>query len=347
MSKPTLSESPESPESPEAPESPESSDWSGVRRGPLQPGEWVRLVDGKGRRHNICLEPGKSFHTNRGGLLHDDILGREEGFTLTSTSGGEYLVFRPLLSEFVVSMPRGAAVVYPKDAAQIVAMADIFPGARVLEAGAGSGALSCSLLRAVGPTGHLASYERREDFADVARRNVEQFFGGVHPAWTLTVGDLVESLPPGSATGTMDRVVLDMLAPWECVEVVADALVAGGLVVAYVATTTQLARVVETLRAHGEFTEPQPWETLVRDWHVEGLAVRPGHKMNGHTGFLVTARRMAPGHAAPVKKRRPAPGAYGVDYSGPRPAGLPPQVADEQRDGSDTAVTTWVQPIHE
>ena len=279
-----------------------TTDWSGVRRGPLRPGEWVRLIDAKGRRHNICLEAGKSFHTNRGGISHDDIIGREEGFTITSTSGGEYLVFRPLLSEFVVSMPRGAAVVYPKDAAQIVAMADIFPGARVVEAGAGSGALSCSLLRAVGPTGHVSSFERREEFADVARRNVTQFFGAPeqnHPAWTLTVGDLVECLPTAEQHGSVDRVVLDMLAPWECVDVVADALTPGGIVVAYVATTTQLGRVVETLRAHGEFTEPQPWETLVRDWHVEGLAVRPGHKMNGHTGFLVTARRMAPG-----KRRR-------------------------------------------
>jgi tRNA (adenine57-N1/adenine58-N1)-methyltransferase len=305
-----------------------TSDWSGVRRGPLAVGEWVRLTDAKGRRHNICLEAGKSFHTNRGGLSHDDIIGRDEGFTITSTSGGEYLVFRPLLSEFVVSMPRGAAVVYPKDAAQIVAMADIFPGARVVEAGAGSGALSCSLLRAVGPGGHVSSFERREEFADIARRNVAQFFGApegeTHPAWTLTVGDLVECLPRTEEPGTVDRVVLDMLAPWECVDVVADALAPGGIVVAYVATTTQLGRVVETLRAHGEFTEPQPWETLVRDWHVEGLAVRPGHKMNGHTGFLVTARRMAPGNAAPVKKRRPAPGAYGSDYDGPRPAGLPP-----------------------
>ena len=307
----------------------EPPDWSGVRRGPLQPGEWVRLVDGKGRRHNICLEAGKTFHTNRGGLSHDDIIGREEGFTLTSTSGGEYLVFRPLLSEFVVSMPRGAAVVYPKDAAQIVAMADIFPGARVVEAGAGSGALTCSLLRAVGPDRARVVLRAPRG---VRRRGAPQRHpvlrrpdGLNHPAWTLTVGDLVECLPAGEEPGSVDRVVLDMLAPWECVDVVADALAAGGIVVAYVATTTQLGRIVETLRAHGEFTEPQPWETLVRDWHVEGLAVRPGHKMNGHTGFLVTARRMAPGNAAPRKKRRPAPGAYGVDYEGPRPAGLPPR----------------------
>jgi len=296
--------------------------YSGVRRGPLVSGEWVRLVDGKGRRHNICLQAGAAFHTNRGAILHDELIGRDEGFSVTSSSGGEYLVFRPLLSEFVVSMPRGAAVVYPKDAAQIVAMADIFPGARVVEAGVGSGALTCSLLRAVGPTGRVSSYERREEFADVARRNVTQFFGGDHPAWHLTVGDLVEALPEGDPAGTVDRVVLDMLAPWECVDAVADALVPGGVVVAYVATTTQLARTVETLRAHGEFTEPHPWETLVREWHVEGLAVRPSHKMNGHTGFLVTARRMAPGNPAPRKKRRPAPGAYGEDYSGPRPLDL-------------------------
>mgnify|MGYP000882095612 CR=1 FL=1 len=304
------------------PVDPKRSAWSGVRRGPLQAGEWVRLLDSKGRRHNICLTAGKTFHTNRGGLEHDDIIGRDEGFSITATSGGEYLVFRPLLSEFVVSMPRGAAVVYPKDAAQIVAMADIFPGARVVEAGAGSGALTCSLLRAIGSDGSLHSFERREEFATVAEKNVHQFFGGPHPAWTLTVGDLVEELDLLPAH-SVDRVVLDMLAPWECIEVVGRALTAGGLVVAYVATTTQLSKVVETLRAHGEFTEPHPWETLVREWHVEGLAVRPSHRMSGHTGFLVTARRMAPGERAPVKKRRPAPGAYGEDYTGPRPADLP------------------------
>jgi tRNA (adenine57-N1/adenine58-N1)-methyltransferase len=304
--------------------------WSGVHRGSLEPGEWVRLTDTKGRRHNICLTPGKQFFTNRGSIDHDDLIGRPEGFGIASSAGGEYLVFRPLLSEFVVSMPRGAAVVYPKDAAQIVAMADIFPGAHVVEAGVGSGALTCSLLRAVGPGGRVSSYERRQEFADVATQNVDQFFSGRHPAWTLTVGDLVEAMTEGS--GSVDRVVLDMLAPWECVDRVAEALTPGGLVCAYVATTTQLGRTVETLRAHGGFTEPKPWETLVRDWHVEGLAVRPGHSMVGHTGFLVTARRMAPGESVPVKKRRPAPGAYGVDYDGPRPAGLPPTATGEPFD---------------
>lgn len=304
--------------------------WSGVHRGPLREGEWIRLVDTKGRKHNFELVAGKRFFSNKGHIEHDELIGREEGFSITSSAGGEYLVFRPLLSEFVVSMPRGAAVVYPKDAAQIVAMADIFPGARVVEAGVGSGALTCSLLRAIGPHGSLISWERREEFADVARRNVTQFFGGHHPAWQLRLGDLQEELPASGER--VDRVILDMLAPWECVDAVAEALLPGGIVVAYVATTTQLSRFVETVRAHGGFTEPQPWESLVRDWHVEGLAVRPGHKMIGHTAFLVTARRMAPGETAPRKKRRPAPGAYGKEYTGPRPADLPPAVADESFD---------------
>jgi tRNA (adenine57-N1/adenine58-N1)-methyltransferase len=290
----------------------------------------VRLVDTKGRRNNFQLVAGKRFFSNRGHLEHDDLIGREEGFTITSSAGGEYLVFRPLLSEFVVSMPRGAAVVYPKDSAQILAMADIFPGAHVVEAGVGSGALTCSLLRAVGPEGRVSSYEIREEFADVARANVTQFFGTrdgrTHPAWQLTIGDLAEALP---ASGERcDRVVLDMLAPWACLDAVADALRPGGIVCAYVATTTQLSRFAETVRAHGGFTEPHAWESLVRDWHLEGLAVRPGHSMIGHTAFLVTARRLAPGERAPLKKRRPAPGAYGPDYTGPRPPGLPEEPAE-------------------
>ncbi|MBZ5733967.1 tRNA (adenine-N1)-methyltransferase [Nocardioides sp. TRM66260-LWL] len=296
--------------------------WSGVHRGPLRAGEWIRLVDAKGRKHNFALTPGKRFFSNRGHLEHDELIGCEEGFTVQSSGGAEYLVFRPLLSEFVVSMPRGAAVVYPKDAAQIVALADVFPGARVVEAGVGSGALTCSLLRAVGPYGRVSSFERREEFAEVARRNVDQFFGvpegAAHPSWTLTLGDLAEALPASGERA--DRIILDMLAPWECLGAAADALVPGGIVCAYVATTTQLSRFVETVRVHGGFTEPHAWESLVRDWHVEGLAVRPGHKMIGHTAFLVTARRLAPGARPPRRTRRPAPGAYGVDYTGPRPA---------------------------
>ncbi|GAA1572758.1 tRNA (adenine-N1)-methyltransferase [Kribbella sancticallisti] len=291
-----------------------------MHHGPLQAGEWVTLSDPKGRRHSVFLERGKVFHTTKGGIAHDELIDGPDAVVVRSKGGGvEYLVLRPLMADYSVSMPRGAAVIYPKDTAQIVTMADIFPGAKVVEAGAGSGALTTALLRAVGVQGEVISFERREDFAEVARKNVTNFFGAEHPAWRLQVGDLVESLDEVD----VDRIVLDMLAPWECVDAAAGALVPGGVFCAYVATTTQLSRVVETLRAHGEFTEPRAWESLVRDWHVEGLAVRPGHRMQGHTAFLVTARRMAPGVQAPRKKRRPAPGAYGDDYAGPRRSETP------------------------
>ncbi|HET9872137.1 MAG TPA: tRNA (adenine-N1)-methyltransferase [Propionibacteriaceae bacterium] len=292
----------------------EPKDYSGVRLGDLVSGERVTLTDPKGRRHSIVLAEGAQFHTSKGGIAHDDLIGGPEGTVVRSVGGVPYLAMRPLLSEFVVTMPRGAQVIYPKDAAQILMGTDIFPGARVIEAGVGSGALSCALLRAIGPTGRLTSYERRQDFADIARRNVESFLGRPHPGWEIRVGDLVETIREEPA----DRVVLDMLAPWECVDAVADVLVPGGVLCVYLATTTQLARTVETLRVHTGFTEPESTESLVRGWHVEGLAVRPKHAMVGHTGFLLTTRRMAPGVPAPVPKRRPAPGAYGEDYTGPR-----------------------------
>ncbi len=289
---------------------------SGVRTGPLHLGERVTLCDPKGRRHSIVLAAGAMFHTAKGGIAHDDLIGGPEGVVVISTGGVSYLAMRPLMSNFTVTMPRGAAVVYPKDAAQILMGTDIFPGARVLEAGAGSGALTCALLRAIGPTGRLYSYERRDDFAEIARGNVTAFFGREHPAWELRVGDLVSSLGPEA----VDRVVLDMLAPWECVAAVAGVLEPGGVICCYVATTPQLSQTVETIRAHGGFTEPEATESIIRSWHVEGLAVRPGHGSTGHTGFLVTSRRLAPGVVAPARKRRPAPGAYGENYTGPRPA---------------------------
>jgi tRNA (adenine57-N1/adenine58-N1)-methyltransferase catalytic subunit len=265
----------------------------------------VQLTDPKGRMHTIELSPGKEFHTHRGPIQHDDLIGRPEGVIVPSAAGTAYLALRPLLADYVLSMPRGATVVYPKDAAQIVGMADIFPGARVIEAGAGSGALTCSLLRAVGERGTVTSYERRAEFAEVAASNIERFFGAAPPAWRLVVGDLAESC---AQTG-IDRVVLDMLAPWEVLDVAATALTPGGVLCAYVATTTQLSRTVEALRGSHGFTEPRSWESMVRGWHVDGLAVRPEHRMIGHTGFLVTARRLAPGVTPPARRRRPAKGA--------------------------------------
>jgi tRNA (adenine57-N1/adenine58-N1)-methyltransferase catalytic subunit len=285
-----------------------------TRRGPLREGERVQLTDPRGRMHTITLTPGKEFHTHRGKVLHDDLIGRPDGTTIINTAQIQYLVMRPLLTDFVLSMPRGAAVVYPKDAGQIVQMADIFPGATVIEAGVGSGALTMSLLRAVGDLGQVHSFERRQDFADVARGNVETFFAGPHPAWTLRVGDLVETLQEmGPAALQADRAVLDMLAPWECLDAVADALAPGGVLICYVATATQLSRVAEAMRDSGRWTEPEAWESMVRGWHLEGLAVRPQHRMIGHTGFLITSRRLADGVAPPLRKRRPAPGAYPVD----------------------------------
>lgn len=298
---------------------------SGVRTGVLVAGERITLTDPKGRRHSVLLAAGARFHTTKGAVDHDELIDGPEGVVVTSVGGTAYLAMRPLLNEFTVTMPRGAAVVYPKDAAQILMATDVFPGARVVEAGVGSGALTCSLLRAVGPTGLVRSYERREDFAEVARRNVDNFFGTAHPAWDLQVGDLVESL----SDEPIDRVILDMLAPWECVERVAEVLIPGGVFCAYVATATQLSRTVETLRVHGGFTEPEASESLIRAWHAEGLAVRPRHDMVGHTGFLITARRMAPGFSAPARKRRPAPGAYGEDYTGPR--ARVPETSDQAR----------------
>ena len=276
------------------------------RRGPLAAGDQVQLTDPKGRMHTITLEPGKQFHTHKGILEHDGLIGGPEGVVVTIGSNS-YLAVRPLLSDFVLSMPRGAQVVYPKDAAQVVQLADVFPGARVVEAGVGSGALSMSLLRAVGESGRLSSYERRQDFADIARANVDRFFGGPHPAWSITVGSVQDEL----AETDIDRMVLDMLAPWECLAAAAQALRPGGVLCCYVATTTQLSTTVEAMRASGRFTEPVSWESLVRGWHVEGLAVRPEHRMVAHTGFLCTTRRMADGVPPPVRRRRPSKGAYG------------------------------------
>jgi tRNA (adenine57-N1/adenine58-N1)-methyltransferase len=313
------------------------------QRGPFAVGDQVQLTDPKGRMHQIVLSSGGTFHTHRGSLSHDDLIGQPEGSVVTASSGTAYVALRPLLADYTLAMKRGATIVYPKDAAQILAYADVFPGARVLEAGAGSGALSCWLLRAIGPDGELVSFEARADFAEIARENVRKYFGEVPPWWRLVPTELSArvALNPSARTGSayfrlhpdtaeageagtepgtesseggtpdmFDRVILDMLAPWENVAAAARVLIPGGLICCYVATTTQLSRVVEELRAHGGFFEPAAWETLSRGWHVDGLAVRPDHRMIAHTGFLVTARRLADGVTAPPRRRRPAKGAH-------------------------------------
>ncbi|KAA0111775.1 tRNA (adenine-N1)-methyltransferase [Mycolicibacterium sp. P1-5] len=271
------------------------------RTGPFVIGDRVQLTDAKGRHYTMILNPGSEFHTHRGAIEHDAVLGQPEGSVVKSTSGDAFLVLRPLLIDYVLSMPRGAQVIYPKDAAQIVHEGDIFPGARVLEAGAGSGALTCSLLRAVGPGGEVISYEVRDDHAVHAQRNVATFFGESPPNWRLIIGDLVDS---DLDEASVDRVVLDMLSPWDVLDTVARLLIPGGVLMIYVATVTQLSKVVEALREQQCWTEPRTWETLQRGWNVVGLAVRPQHNMRGHTAFLVSARRLAPGTVTPTPLRR-------------------------------------------
>ncbi len=262
-------------------------------------GDRVQLTDTKGRKYTVILEAGAIYHTHRGGLLHDDLIGKPEGSVVTSAVGTSYLALRPLLTDYVLSMPRGAAVIYPKDSAQIIAWGDIFPGARVLEAGAGSGALTCSLLRAVGHTGSVLSYEVRDDHAEHAVRNVERFFGAKPDNWTLVIGDAADHI------GEVDRLVLDMAEPWTMLPMIAANLVPGGVLTVYVSSTTQLSRMAEAIREDTGYTEPDAWETLHRPWHLVGLAVRPEHRMVGHTAFLLTARRLAPGVVAPRPQRRP------------------------------------------
>ena len=271
-------------------------------------GDRIQLTDPKGKLYSFTIAPGKEWHTHKGWINHDDLVGLPEGSVVSTTAGLKFTAFKPLLADFVLSMPRGATIVYPKDAAMIVGIADIYPGAKVLEAGVGSGALTLSLLRAVGEKGSVHSVERRAEFAENARANVEQYFGGLPQQWTLTVGDLQEQ----EVDATFDRVVLDMLAPWECVATAAEALRPGGVFLAYVATTTQLSATAEALKSDGRFTEPESSETIVRGWHHEGLAVRPQQRMIGHTGFLIMSRRMAPGVDVLPRRRRPAKGAYGV-----------------------------------
>ena len=271
-------------------------------------GDRVQLTDPKGKLYSFTIVPGKEWHTHKGWITHDDLIGMPEGSVVSTTAGLKFTAFKPLLADYVLTMPRGATIVYPKDAAMIVGLADIYPGARVLEAGVGSGALTISLLRAAGEKGYVHSVERRADFAENARSNVDAYFESAPSNWKLDVGDLQDQ----DFESEFDRVILDMLAPWECVDIAARALRPGGVFMSYVATTTQLSATAEAIKEDGRFTEPESSETLVRGWHHEGLAVRPQQRMIGHTGFLIQSRRMAPGVEVLARRRRPSKGAYGV-----------------------------------
>jgi tRNA (adenine57-N1/adenine58-N1)-methyltransferase len=248
-------------------------------------GEMALLVDRKGRRHVVKLVPGGEFHTHAGAVLHDALIGEEEGVSARSTGGSRLRAVRPTLSDFVLAMPRGAQVIYPKDLGPILLMADVSPGCRVLEAGVGSGALSMTLLRA---GAHIVGYELRPEFAGRAAANVEAFLGAeALTRYRVEQRDVYERIDETD----LDRVVLDVPEPWRVVPHAQSALRPGGILVAYVPSITQVAQLRAALAASA-FSMAETVEVLVRSWHVEGQAVRPEHRMVAHTGFLSSARLM-------------------------------------------------------
>lgn len=275
-----------------------------MSRGAFEAGEKVQLTGPKGRMYTISLQPGSVYHTTHGAIAHDDLIGADDGSVITTPQGVEFLALRPRLRDVVMSMPRGAAIIYPKDAVEILSLADVGPGDRIVEAGVGSGALSMWLLRALAGSGHLYSFDVREEFAQIAQANATSFFRQEPQNWTITLGDVAEALPDTVEAGSIDAVLFDMLMPWAPLPQAVAALRPGGTFVAYVATVPQLSRVTEALRDADCFTEPMVTESMVREWHAEGLAVRPEHRMVAHTGFLICARRLADGVVPPHLSRR-------------------------------------------
>ncbi len=256
---------------------------------PLAAGERVVLRDRKDRRYLVELQEGGEWHSHGGMIRHEDLIGIAEGSEVRTSKDMAVVVLRPTLEDFVLKMPRGAQVVYRKDQAMIVALGDVRPGCTVVEAGAGSGALTLALLQAVGPDGRVISYERRDDHLEKARENVAAFLGAAPANWEARAGDVADDL----ADLDCDRLVLDLLEPGELVPAAASALRPGGVLVAYMPTVTQVIRLSEALEAEETFGLVRTSETLVRPWHVAGLAVRPDHRMVAHTGFLTVARRLA------------------------------------------------------
>ena len=253
----------------------------------LEAGERVLLIDEKGRRYMTTLRVGRQFHTHQGIVDHDMLIGSSQGTKARSSGGGTFLVLRPTLADFMLKMHRGAQVVYPKDVALIVMYGDVFPGARVLEAGSGSGSLLLGLARAAGPTGKVVSYEIREDHHRRATANLTEWHWGKLPAHVeLRVGDVFEEV----LDEVFDRVVFDLPEPWRALDKTLDSLIAGGIVCCYLPTVPQVQETAEALRQDG-FLMIETFEALLRTWNVAGRSVRPDHRMVAHTGFIITARK--------------------------------------------------------
>lgn len=257
-------------------------------RVPLGEGEAVVFFDRKEREYLRKLERGKKISIRDGSIPAESVIGQEEGIVVRSSLNEPFFVFRPTLAQLIPNLPRQAQVIYPKDIATVLVWADIFPGATVVEAGVGPGGLTLALLRAIGPQGRLISYEVREDFATIARNNISQYYG---PAdhWTLRVGDVALLLDESD----VDRIILDLPEPWQLVEQVWRSLRPGGILLSYLPTVLQVKSLVDALREHGGFAAVETMETLMRFWHIQGLSMRPQHRMVAHTGFMIVARRVA------------------------------------------------------
>jgi tRNA (adenine57-N1/adenine58-N1)-methyltransferase len=251
----------------------------------FEAGDKALLTDRKGRRYLLTLKTGGSFHFHRGIVQHDQIIGLPDGSRVVSTGSETLTVFKPTYADYVLKMPRGAQVIYPKDVAIMLMQADVYPGARVLEAGLGSGATTMALLRAVGPEGHVIAYEQREDFAERALANIAEFLGKVENL-EVRMGSIYEPIEPTE----VDRVSLDLPEPWRALPQVESALRPGGILVCFLPTILQVQRLTEELEAQPRWTSVWSQETLTRTWHIEGQSVRPDHRMVAHTGFLTFAR---------------------------------------------------------
>jgi tRNA (adenine57-N1/adenine58-N1)-methyltransferase len=258
----------------------------------LQNGQRIHLVDKKGRQYALTLKAGETFQYSGETIPHDELIGKPDGSLITLSRGKRMLALLPTLGEYVLKMPRGAQVIYPKDLAMITVWADVYPGARLFEAGTGSGALTMALLRAVGPTGSVVSYEAREDFARTAMKNIERYLGPV-PTLTVRKKDVYEGIEEGE--GSFDRVVLDLPEPWRVVPHALQALRSGGLYLSYVPTVPQVMQTVEALEQAAEFGLIETFETLLRTWNIQGRSVRPDHRMVAHSGFITVARKVEPG----------------------------------------------------